>query len=112
MAAGITGKSTLATHTMQPGIGQIPSTTVRGVMASYDPLSRWLLSQLHPLILDSVPGIDPGTLPEQFPGATPEPDPDPDPLPPAEPGTPGTDPGFPVEPLPSPVPVTSGRRPS
>jgi hypothetical protein len=78
-------------------------------MASFDPLSRWLLSQIHPLILDN---IDPGTLPEPFPGPTPEPDPDPDPLPPSEPGTPGIDPGFPVEPLPSPVPVTSGRRPS
>jgi hypothetical protein len=79
-------------------------------MATSDPLARWLLSQMHPAFLDGVPGIDPGTLPEPFPGATPEPDPDPDPLPPAEPRTPGTDPGFPVEPLPSPVPVTSGRR--
>ena len=75
-------------------------------MASPDPLSRWLLSQLHPAILDTVPGIDPGTvpgkLPDPFPGATPKPDPDPDPLPPAKPGTAGIDPGFPVEPVPTP----------
>ena len=79
-------------------------------MASFDPLSRWLLSQMNRLILDSVPGIDPGTMPEPFPGPTSDASPDPDPLPPAEPRTPGSDPGFPVEPLPSPAPLTSARR--
>jgi hypothetical protein len=79
-------------------------------MASFDPLSRWLLSQMNRMVLDSVPGIDPGTLPEPLPGSTADPEPDPDPLPPAEPGILGPDPGFPVEPIPSPAPVTSARR--
>jgi hypothetical protein len=85
-------------------------------MAAPDPLSRWLLSQMRPVLVDSVPGIDPGILPRLFPvpgsGPTPDPDPDPDPLPPSEPGTAGADLGFPVEPLPSPAPITSGSRPS
>ena len=111
MAAGITCKSTMAALKIPyrtTRINWLPSTTT-AAMATPDPLSRWLLSQIRPLILDSVPGIDPGTLPDPFPGATPEPDPDPDPLPPSEPGTPGADPGFPVEPLPSPEPLTAKR---
>jgi hypothetical protein len=86
---------------MQPFITWLP--LIAG-MVTPDPLSRWLLSQLHPAVLDTVPGIDqgpvPGTLPDPFPGAPPKPDPDP--LPPAKPGTAGIDPGFPVEPVPTP----------
>jgi hypothetical protein len=80
-------------------------------MSTADPLSHWLLSQMHPAFSEGLPGVDPGTLPEPFPGPAPEPDPDPDPLPPSEPGTPGADtgfpdPGFPIEPLPAPEPIT------
>lgn len=77
-------------------------------MASPDPLSRWILFQLHPAHLDSVPGIDSGTLPEPFPATAPvpAPDPDPDSLPPAGPRAAGADSGFAVEPLPSRAPVS------
>jgi hypothetical protein len=108
MAAGITGESTLATL-MPEAVQPVRSAHLlkqQVVMASSDSLSRWLLSQMHPALLDSVPGIDPGALPE--PSSGPEPDPDPDPLPPSVPGNLGVDPGFPIEPLPSPVPVTLG----
>lgn len=58
-----------------------------------------------PLILSTIPGIDPGPLdptpgthePDFEPG--PAPDPDPDPLGPAT-GTPGIDPGFPAPSIP------------
>jgi hypothetical protein len=76
-------------------------------MAASDSFSRWLLSQMPPAFADTVPGIDPGSLPEPFPG--PKPDPDPDPLPRPEPGTPGADPGYPPEPFPTPAPVTAKR---
>jgi hypothetical protein len=64
-----------------------------------DPLSRWLLSQVPEIICDSVPGIDPHPEPE------PEPKPDPDP--PEGSDFPGTDPGFPSEPISQPSPISA-----
>jgi hypothetical protein len=66
-----------------------------------DTLSRWLLSQMPEIKLDTLPGVDPDPSPD------PEPDPDPDPLPAPQPAFPSPDPGFPIEPLPHPAPVTS-----
>lgn len=51
----------------------------------------------------TFPGIEP--RPDPDPDPNPEPDPDPDPIPFPLPH-PGPDPGFPVDPIPSPAPVT------
>jgi SAM-dependent methyltransferase len=47
-----------------------------------------------------------GTFPNPEPDPDPDPAPDPDPVPLPGPGSPGLDPGFPIEPIPAPVPIT------